>query len=328
MIIKCSSQSHVSRLSKQQHFHSFIPDKHSSHPNSIDFNLNYDIANKTLWASEFMHIVITVEDMVKHFVDYKSRVKVAFADSANKTYFDGYVEYHRHNYLLETLTGEGNIAVSTTLDEMEQHIKHPDGTKMSVKISNLNVAFGSIFPNCFEFINPQSKVDVDRFTPQFIKELHAKVMNGLVEEPGTYRTKWAKPSQEEWVFVIPQKIDRKLNTLCKSVRTAIKAQRMWATSEQDILVQRIKIMATFLTEFLQIHPFSNGNGRVARLLISWLMADVVPLPLLTSPTTRDRYLQCLRDARHTNPILPISLARFVLESVVHTMGMVCVSLDI
>lgn len=164
-------------------------DQHSSHHNSIDFNLNYNIANQTLWASEFTHIVITVDDMVKDFVDYKWRVKVAFADNANKMYFDDYVECHRYNYLLETLTGEGNIAGSTTLDEMEKHIKHPDGTKMSVKVTNLNVALGTIFPNYFEFINPKSKVDVDRFTPQFIKELHTKVMNGLVEEPGIYRKK-------------------------------------------------------------------------------------------------------------------------------------------
>jgi len=77
-------------------------------------------------------------------------------------------------------------------------------------------------------------------------------------------------------------------------------------------------VANFLTHFLQIHPFTNGNGRVARLLISWLMVDlsVVPVPLLTTISTRHTYLDCIRDSRRSSPFVPGNLARIIFVSVI------------
>lgn len=295
----------------------------------MDFNLNYDIPDEGFWTPTYIGNTITVERLTKDFAEYKSRIKVAYACDDNRIYFDGYAEFHSSHYLLETLIGEGNVDGSTTLLQMEKYTKTPDNSKVSKKINNLKNGMLELFPNLFDFVTSRSKVDMKRFTPEFIQKLHKLVMNDLVELPGEYRTQWAGASQEQWVYLVPQKIEEKLVALCKYVCEEI-GKEDHSASNQDILIGRIKIVATFLTEFLQIHPFTNGNGRVGRLLISWLIADisVVPVPLLVNQTKRDIYLECLRDARQTTPILPTNLARLVLDSVVRTMQMVCISIDI
>lgn len=294
----------------------------------MDFNLNYDIPNKIAWTPEFVGVV-EVEELINGYSAYKSKIKDAYDDVRNKDYFDGYAEYHRNHYLRETLIGEGNIAGSTTMLELEKYVDAPDNNKISNKIINLKNCMDELFPNHFVFVDSRSKLVVERFTPEFIQQLHEKVAANLVETPGVYRTKWAAPSQEYWLYLYPNKIAEKLNKLCRNVREKIGNEDPHL-SDKDILYGRVKVVATFLTEFLQIHPFSNGNGRVGRLLTSWLLADmaVVPVPLLTNSTTSNTFFECVRDARRTTPYRPTNLARLILESVIHTMRMVCVSLDI
>lgn len=293
----------------------------------MDFNLNYDIPDEGFWTPKYIGQAITAKRLTEEYAEYESRIEVAYAIDENKTFFDGYAEFHSSHYLLETLIGEGNINGSTTLQQVDMYINTPDNTKVCKKINNLKNGMMKLFPNFFEFVKSRPKVDVKRFTPEFIQELHKLVMNDLVEAPGEFRTTWAGPSQEQWVYLAPQKIEEKLVVLCKYVCVEIGKEDQ-SVSNQDTLIGRIKIVATFLTEFLQIHPFRNGNGRVARLLISWLMADisVVPVPLFMNQQKCEIYLECLRDTRHMT--LPTNLARLVLESIVRTMQMVCISIDI
>ncbi len=48
--------------------------------------------------------------------------------------------------------------------------------------------------------------------------------------------------------------------------------------------------------FTAIHPFADGNGRVARLLASIWLLRAASIPLWVEPTDRDRYLDALRAA--------------------------------
>lgn len=296
----------------------------------MDFNLNYVIPDNGMWFPHYANDTMTVEILLKQYAEYKARIKFAYDIESNKDYFTDYTEFHQQQYLLETLIGEGNIDGSTTIDEVGEILKNPDQTKKSIKINNLNDALQNIFPNIFSFLGTYSKVDVAKFTPEFIQETHKLVTKRLLDNSGIYRTKMAAPSQEHWFFLIPSKIRRNLEVLCEITREELHNEAWPLGSWEDVLLGRIKIAATFLTQFLQIHPFSNGNGRVGRLLVSWLMADlsIVPVPILTNKNKRSIYLECLRDARLYSPILPTNLARLILESVIHAMRTICHSLDI
>ena len=92
----------------------------------------------------------------------------------------------------------------------------------------------------------------------------------------------------------------------------------------------VKFGAHFMSHFLFIHPFENGNGRVARLLLSWILAPtcILPLPVYASAHYKDVYLDALRQSREFVPYKPDALARLILESLHRSTRNICECLDL
>ena len=137
------------------------------------------------------------------------------------------------------------------------------------KIRNVKNAADALFPNIFA-----ARFSIDDFTPFFIISVHTIIAKEL-DFPSDFRIAYSKPAQEDYTYLTPNLISSTLERLCTSTREAL-------NTEVEFL-PRVKIVASFFTYFLHIHPFQNGNGRVARILISVLLvADtIVPIPLST-----------------------------------------------
>ena len=69
----------------------------------------------------------------------------------------------------------------------------------------------------------------------------------------------------------------------------------------ELLVKIFKVATSFLFSFLQLHPFSDGNGRLGRLLCSHVLGIFSPFPTAVynvfSSTRREDYVQTLVNAR-------------------------------
>ena len=69
----------------------------------------------------------------------------------------------------------------------------------------------------------------------------------------------------------------------------------------ELLEKIFKVAAVFLFSFLQLHPFSDGNGRLGRLLCSHVLGLFSPFPTaiynVFSSTHRQDYVQALVNAR-------------------------------
>ena len=69
----------------------------------------------------------------------------------------------------------------------------------------------------------------------------------------------------------------------------------------ELLVKIFKVATSFLFSFLQLHPFSDGNGRLGRLLCSHVLGLFSPFPTAVynvfSSTHREDYVQTLVNAR-------------------------------
>lgn len=122
---------------------------------------------------------------------------------------------------------------------------------------------------------------------------HRLVMKGLLDAPGDFRTRHAAPVGYATTYTSPRLIARSLARLIESTNDAVRV----CSSATDAL----RIAVVFLERFLFVHPFVNGNGRVARLLMHVLLHRFMPVPFTVAPGSRSEYLDALDDAhRHMN----------------------------
>lgn len=104
--------------------------------------------------------------------------------------------------------------------------------------------------------------------------------------------------------------------------TQVEMRRIYATKKQELddtqVEQIVKLTARFLNQFLFIHPYTNGNGRTARILASYLLSGISVVPVsLTEGSQNNAYFNCLREVHSSGRIheAPTALATLILERV-------------
>ena len=78
-----------------------------------------------------------------------------------------------------------------------------------------------------------------------------------------------------------------------------------------------KICSWLLFEFLDLHPFSDGNGRLCRLLCSYVLSSMTPFPTpvynVWSTSKKDDYIDALVATRESDTRHPTSLTTMIIE---------------
>jgi len=120
-----------------------------------------------------------------------------------------------------------------------------------------------------------------------IKKIHYSVLKGIDEEnAGFYRRNRVMVVGANFVPTNHVKIDREMNAL-----------EDWYKSQEAKELHPIERAAELHTRFVTIHPFIDGNGRTARLLLNLeLMREGYP-PAVIQKEERQNYYRSLDDAR-------------------------------
>lgn len=287
------------------------------------FYLNFDLSNNVWWRSVF----ISNNSVIKSDIEKRIKLINKFRSSeCNNDIIHGFTDLYINLYLKDCLVGENNITndslsnIDAIIDEYLK--KRIDFTtkvpRETIKIVNMFDAIQTTFFSSF---------NLTLFTPEFAAMLHQQIgARNLIKNAGKYRVKPAKPSTEDCFYLDPEEIEETMHKLFAMTRTAIEQ-----INDGDI-DSIVKISAQFLVNFLQIHPFSNGNGRVARLLTSRLLLSISVVPVsLTEGKKSDNFIKCLQEEQNNGTLFnykPVALATLILERVWLSLNFCCSNLDL
>lgn len=137
--------------------------------------------------------------------------------------------------------------------------------------------------------------DTRAITEADVRQLHALVLKGISDEnAGKYRTVHVEISGSKHKPADPFQISHEMEVFAKWLNAAsVPAERFLSA---DGLISALVAHTWFVT----IHPFIDGNGRVARLLLNLLLMRYgFPIAIITRED-RLRYYDALEDAQSTN----------------------------
>lgn len=116
-------------------------------------------------------------------------------------------------------------------------------------------------------------------TPDIICELHSTLLKGIHQRAGAYREGHAfggSPNGGVHFYQNPDSIQSLLLSACDLYNCNL--ERI-AQEPEDATPQLFRLAAVSFVQFVTIHPFSDGNGRLARILASHVLRFISPFPV-------------------------------------------------
>jgi Fic family protein len=122
-------------------------------------------------------------------------------------------------------------------------------------------------------------------TEDVVLQVHKLIMANIAEDAGQYRTMGVRIAGASFMPPPSSQVRPRMNELLK-----------WLKENPDEHTP-IEVAAVFHHRFVQLHPFSEGNGRAARLLMNAiLMKNGYPFIAIVSNFDRPKYLRTLMEA--------------------------------
>lgn len=196
-----------------------------------------------------------------------------------------------------SLTFNTNRIEGSTLTEPEtaailfENASLPDKTIIEqMEVKNHQAALGYLFSHLQE----DGKID-----EALVLRMHAIVLNGIQADAGRYRNHGVRITGSNVPTANYLKVPALMQALAKDL----------GAKPRDILAHA----AQTHSRFEQIHPFSDGNGRVGRLLLNAMLLKQNLPPALILQEKRRFYMLYLNKAQLENDLSP--LEDFIADAV-------------
>jgi Fic family protein len=139
-------------------------------------------------------------------------------------------------------------------------------------------------PEAIEFVEKLVEAKSE-LTEDGVLQVHKLIMANIADDAGQYRTTGVRITGASFMPPPSSQVRPRMNELLK-----------WLKENPDERTP-IEVAAVFHHRFVQIHPFSEGNGRAARLLMNAiLMKNGYPFIAIVSNFDRPKYLRTLMEA--------------------------------
>ncbi len=144
-------------------------------------------------------------------------------------------------------------------------------------------------------------------TAELIKGLHLRLTNGIISNAGEYRRHSAR--------IMSAQV-----TVANYLKVPVLVDELVANSSQDSKDKDpIAFLSATHAHFEKIHPFSDGNGRVGRLLMLAQALNANLTPPLVQKEKKQAYYKYLELAQTKENFVPLEL--FMAESIIAAHGL-------
>jgi len=198
------------------------------------------------------------------------------------------------------LTYSSNSIEGNTLTESETKVVIEDGLTVAGKPLKYHLEAVGHAKAFDEMINiSQNKI----ITVDNILFLHFLFYNSIdSKNAGKYRKSKVFISGSKYSLTAPEKIEKEMEQFIQNI------------NEYRQTLHPVVASAKLHKEFVFIHPFVDGNGRVARLLMNlYLLQENYNIAII-SPIQRVEYIQSLEDARKDD----LEFIKLIAQSVKQT----------
>ena len=122
---------------------------------------------------------------------------------------------------------------------------------------------------------------------------------------------------EIYEYQCPEDMTDAVNKLLDKYNSLFDRCTKHGLNEYEDYYNLFRLCAWLLFELLDLHPFSDGNGRLCRILGSYLLSFFTPFPTpiynVWTQSNKDDYKQALVDARKSKKRHPCALASMIIE---------------
>ncbi|MDR2146489.1 MAG: Fic family protein [Tannerella sp.] len=211
---------------------------------------------------------------------------------------------------------------------------HLEGNTLTYGQTKLLLLFGKIkgealFRDCEEMkahnvgleMMKVEALDKERpLSENFIRELNRTILAGdyyKVSNDGSYRYKIhtgvykTRPNSvitaagEMFDFASPEETPSLMGDLVN----------WYNTEEQKAILSPVELVALFHYRYIRIHPFEDGNGRIARLLVNYILLRHNYPPMVIPTADRKNYLNALGHCDRNTGKEPYNGANATLEQI-------------
>lgn len=194
--------------------------------------------------------------------------------------FEGDTLKQLRDYYRIGLTWSSNALEGNSLTETETKVLIEDGLTVGgkpLRDTFETLGHAAAYDYMFSLLNNQS-ISVDD-----IKRLHYLFYKAIDEEfAGVWRNRNVIVTGTDFKFPVHGKVDKLISDLV-----------LWSDTARKAL-HPVRFAALFHLRFVTIHPFVDGNGRVARLLMNAALIQDGYLLAIVPPILRTEYLSAIR----------------------------------
>ena len=182
--------------------------------------------------------------------------------------------------------------------------------------------------NAYSYLDQEVKKEEDELLGllelKLVQEVHKIILeNVAVQRGGTPPGKLSSKRRittwkgETYEYQNPKDMESAVNTLLDRYNDLLHSMKSEDNSKQEKVYKLFKICSWLIFEFLDLHPFGDGNGRLCRLLCSYILSVMTPFPTpiynIWSSSRKEDYKQALVDARKSASRHPSGLATMIIE---------------